>query len=271
MPELPEVEIAREQLEGWLVGRTIRSARAPDRLLRGGGSRPALEAALRGAKARSIERRGKFLVMDIGARRPRVLAHLGMTGKFLRLERDEPVSRFARVELFLAGGARVVLDDARRLGRFQLLDAGARARLDRLGLEPLARELSGRCLHTLLAKSKAPIKLFLMDQSKVAGLGNIQVAEALFLAGLHPARQARTLDVDDASRLVRAIKKALRAELGRYRSSRRYLYEGAENHFLVYDREGEPCVRCGAQVKRVVQGARSTYYCPSCQKRGASR
>jgi formamidopyrimidine-DNA glycosylase len=266
VPELPEVEITRENLERWLVGRTIRRASAPDRILRGGQSRRRVEQNLLGARATSVTRRGKFLLLALGPRRSVVLAHLGMTGKFVRLASGEPAPRFVRVELELSRGERVVLCDARRLGRFRMLDAKEERRLDGLGVEPLSRELDGRRLFRSTAGSKMPIKLFLMDQKKLAGIGNIQAAEALFLAGIHPTRPANSLGRGEASALSRSIRRALRSEIARHRSSSgRYLHEGEENHFLIYGRRGEPCPRCSAAIERILQGGRSSYYCPSCQ------
>lgn len=241
------------------------SARAPDARLRSGQSRKKVEAALRRARVRAVTRRGKFLIIELSPGRGAVVAHLGMTGRFLRLERRDPEPRFVRAELGLGGGARVVLTDTRRLGQFRLRDRRDEARLRALGFEPLSRELTPARLHHLTERSSRPIKLFLMDQKRIAGIGNIQSSEALFLAGIHPKRRAGSLSRDEVGRLVRSIKRALRVELGRYRNMNSYLYEGAENHFLVYERAGEPCSRCGTPIERFVQQGRSSYYCPSCQ------
>lgn len=259
------MEIARESLETWLLGRTIDTVRAPDSRIRGAVSRQKFETELRGSRTQSVERRGKFLVLGFGESRPRVLAHLGMTGKFVYVPADEPLPRFTRLELRLSDGARVVLDDRRRLGQFRLLDEREQRRVDSLGIEPLSSAFTHSYLHTLLRSSHRAIKLFLMDQKKIAGIGNIQAAEALFLAGVHPSRTARSLSGDEARLLTRSVKKALRAEIRRYRSRRAYLYEGALNPFLVYGRAGEPCPRCDRRIRRVVQGGRTSYYCATCQ------
>jgi formamidopyrimidine-DNA glycosylase len=266
MPELPEVEIVRENLERWLVGRRILKASAPDRRLRGAQSSARLKRALEGATVRKVARRGKFLLLDLGSRRKPVLAHLGMTGKFVRLGRGDADPRFVRAEIEVGGGARIVFCDARRLGQFRLLDEREEKRLGALGIEPLGRELTAARLHRLAGRSKQPIKLFLMDQSKIAGVGNIHAAEALFRAGLHPRREARSLDRGDASRLIRALRRGLTGEIARSRSeSPAYLHEGSENRFLIYGRHGEPCPRCRSPIERLVQGGRSSYFCPSCQ------
>jgi formamidopyrimidine-DNA glycosylase len=268
VPELPEVEIAREELERWLVGRRIAGASAPDARLRCGQSRRRVEDALVHARVRSVARRGKFLVIELSRGRGAIVAHLGMTGRFQRLTRGDREPPFIRAEIGLGGGERVVLSDARRLGQFCLRDRRQEARLEALGLEPLSSELTPERLQRLMERSSRPVKLLLMDQKRIAGVGNIQAAEALFLAGVHPARPARSLSEREVKRLVRSMRRALRAELGRYRKKNAYLYEGAENHFLVYGRGGEPCPRCRAVISRLVQQGRSSYYCPSCQPEG---
>jgi formamidopyrimidine-DNA glycosylase len=266
MPELPEVEIARENLERWLLGRRIRSARAPDERIRGPISRRSFERSLEGATVKGVARRGKFLLIDLGKRRPAILAHLGMTGKFLRIGSADEPPRFARVELQLPRGERVVLQDARRLGQFRWLDERERKRLSALGIEPLTSEWNPRALERLTRRSGQPIKLFLLDQKKIAGIGNIHAAEALFLAGIHPGRRARSLSTAELARLVRALRRELRLELARFRSAGLdYLHEGGKNAFRVYGRAGEPCRRCGTRIGRFVQAGRSSYYCPCCQ------
>jgi formamidopyrimidine-DNA glycosylase len=265
VPELPEVEIAREELERWLVGRRIVSASAPDARLRARQSRKRVEAALVRARVRAVDRRGKFLIIELSRGRGAVVAHLGMTGRFVRLHRGEPDPPFVRAELGLGGGERVVLTDARRLGQFRLRDRREEARLRALGFEPLSEDLTPARLHRLTERSSRPVKLLLMDQKRIAGIGNIHAAEALFLAGIHPERKASSLSADEARRLLRSMRRALRAELGRYRRANSYLYEGAENHFLVYGRRGEPCPRCRTPIERLPQQGRSSYYCPTCQ------
>jgi formamidopyrimidine-DNA glycosylase len=266
MPELPEVEIVRENLERWLVGRRILKASASDRRLRGRQSRASLSRALEGATVRSVARRGKFLLLDLGLRRKSVVAHLGMTGKFVRLGRGDAEPRYVRASISIGRDERIVFCDARRFGQFRLLDEQEEKRLGALGIEPLGGELTAARLHLLAGRSRQPIKLFLMDQSKIAGVGNIHAAEALFRAGLHPEREARSLDRRETSRLIRALRHGLTREIVRSRSeSPAYLHEGSENRFLIYGRKGEPCPRCRSTIRRLVQGGRSSYFCPSCQ------
>ncbi len=270
MPELPEVEIARENLERWLVGRRISRAQVTDPRMRGGQSRRRVEGTLVGASVRGVSRRGKFLVFDLGSRRAAVVAHLGMTGKFLLQSKVEPLPRFARASIDLGRKDRLVYCDARRLGQFRLMDEVEERRIASLGVEPLGPEFTTRRLLELTRPSAKPIKSFLMDQRRIAGVGNIQAAEALFLARIHPGREARSLDDKEVARLVRSIRRTLASEIARSRSeSPAYLHEGSENDFRVYGKSGEPCPRCRSPILRFVQGGRSSYYCPRCQPKKA--
>lgn len=266
MPELPEVEIWRENLERWMVGRRIRAASVSDALLRGSQPRRKVEAALAGATIRGISRRGKFLLFDLGQSRPELLVHLGMTGTFERVRKAAALPKFTRVVLELSRGERLAFLDARRLGEFRLVGAKETKRLEALGVEPLSREFTRQRLSELTERSSRPIKLFLMDQQRIAGIGNIQAAEALYRAHIHPERAANRLTRDQLGRLSRSIRSTLRAEIKRSRSETlTYLQAGGENQFLVYGRGGEPCGRCKTSIGKLVQGGRSTYYCPSCQ------
>jgi formamidopyrimidine-DNA glycosylase len=269
MPELPEVEIARENLERWLVGRRISRASVADPRMRGGQSRRRVERALEGASVRAVSRRGKFLLFDLGSRRERLVAHLGMTGKFLRQERSDSLPRFVRAEIDLGRSGRVVYCDARRLGQFRLLDAAEERRISRLGVEPLEPGFTPGRLLDLTSSSGKPIKLFLMDQRRIAGVGNIQAAEALFLARIHPGREARSLEGTEVARLARSLRRTLENEIERSRSENpAYLHEDHERtdgDFRVYGRGGEPCSRCRGTIARFLQGGRSSYYCPRCQ------
>ncbi len=268
MPELPEVEIARENLERWLDGRRIRRCRIHDPRMLGGQSRRSVEKALGGAQVRAVKRRGKYLVLELAGDRPSVISHLGMSGKFLKREGSEDNPPATRVELSLSRGERVLMSDVRRLGRFRLLDETEAKRLEKLGIEPLGRAFTVKALQSLAAKTRLPVKLFLMDQNRLAGIGNIQAAEALFLAGIHPSRIACELSAEELRRLHRAIRRTIRETFRRARSEEvRYVQDkGGSSRFHVYRRKGERCSVCGNVVRRFVQGGRPTYFCPVCQK-----
>ena len=273
MPELPEVEITKENLERWLGNRVIARARVMDRRVLRGQSVRRVERVLSGARLRGIHRRGKYLIWDLGDRGGAV-AHLGMSGKFVVRARREPDPPATCVVLEVGSGRRVVFSDYRRFGRFQIEDRPARETLARLGIDALDRGFTISRLSELLDTARLPIKTFLMDQHRIAGLGNIQVAEALFHAGIHPVRMAGQLSDEERSRLHRSIRTTLKQAVRRERSNEmKYLHEAdSENHFLIYGHAGEPCSRCGTSVKRIVQAGRSTYYCARCQpRRSASR
>ena len=197
-----------------------------------------------------------------------------MSGKFVLRAGREPDPPATCVVLEVGSRRRVAYSDYRRFGRFQLEDRKALEILARLGIDALDRGLTARRFSELLDSARLPIKTFLMDQHRIAGLGNIQAAEALFHAGIHPARMARHLSEEERARLRGSIRQTLRHAVRRERSNEmKYLHEAdSENHFLIYGHAGEPCSRCGALVKRIVQAGRSTYYCARCQpRRSASR
>ncbi len=220
-----------------------------------------------GASVRAVLRRGKFLLFDLGAKRAKVVAHLGMTGRFVQQPRSDALPRFARASLDIGRDDRVVYCDARRFGQFRLMDQSEERRIEALGVEPLGPDFTPRRLLELSQTSNTPIKIFLMDQRRIAGVGNIQAAEALFLARIHPGRRTRSLSAAEAARLVRSLRRTLVQEIERYRSTGgAYFYEGGEKDFNVYARGGEPCPQCRRRIARIVQGGRSTFFCPSCQK-----
>jgi formamidopyrimidine-DNA glycosylase len=277
MPELPEVEHAARTLRHWLVGhRILRAEVDKTRVVRGQPPRR-IAAALARQTVRSIDRRAKFLMFEfddgLGA-----LAHLGMTGKWLRRAPDDAPSH-SRLRLFLDDGSVVHYRDPRMFGQFQLYPAQALRQLPsiaNLGPDPLAEGLTAAQLEAGLGQTKRPIKVALLDQGVVAGLGNIHAAEALYRAGIPPTLAGGQLTAEQRKRLVRAIHAtiayALKAQSAPDEIA--YLEEGGENPFLVYGREGEPCPRCGKAIARIVQAGRSTFYCPGCQGRtvlGAGR
>jgi formamidopyrimidine-DNA glycosylase len=268
MPELPEVEVARRNLAKWLKGqRVVRAEAERTRIFR--GADPSRFEALRG-RLRSAERKGKYLLLTF-EKGQGLLAHLGMTGKFVRRkgEGEEPHSR---ARLFLASGQVIHYRDPRMFGRLLPVEAGALAQLPEV--KALGRDLwldppSAAELQSLLGSSKKPIKLGLMDQEKVAGLGNIHAAEALFRARIFPGRSAKGLSPKEWDRLATAIHETLAFGLKETQADEvQYVEEGQiENPFLVYGRGDEPCRRCGTLIRSFAQGGRTTYYCPACQPR----
>jgi formamidopyrimidine-DNA glycosylase len=279
MPELPEVEIAARNLRAWALGRRIEGVEtdpAARRLFRP-GSGAAFARSLRGRKVESVRRTGKHLLIALGPGRGPgkgdlgLLSHLGMTGKWVRRAPGEEPPGHSRARLALDDGATLHYRDPRLFGRLRLVPG---ARFDEvpevraLGPDPLERGVDPERLASLLARSRRPIKVLLLDQRILPGTGNIHAAEACFRARIDPRRRAGSLSPAEVRALCRAVlasfREALAAEEG---PEIVYVEEGGENPFLVYAREGERCPRCRrAAIRRIVQAQRSTFYCPRCQR-----
>jgi formamidopyrimidine-DNA glycosylase len=268
MPELPEVEITRRNIERWLAGRRVVSADAERTRTFRGASRTAFRS-LRGRLV-DASRKGKYLLLSF--ENEGLLAHLGMTGKFVRRRRGvaEP---YSRARLYLDNDEVIHFRDPRRFGRLEPVELKRLwqlAPIRQLGRDPLSDGLTAAQLEEAVGKSKQAIKVALMDQSRIAGLGNIHASEALFRAGIHPARKPKSLSPEDWKRLARAIHATIRFAINREESEEiEYVEEpGTENPFLIYGRAGERCRRCkGGIVQSMVQAGRTTYFCPRCQPR----
>ncbi len=270
MPELPEVEITRRNLERWLSGRRVVSADAEKTRTFRGASRGAFQS-LRG-KLLEASRKGKYLLLSF--ENEGLLAHLGMTGKFVRRRRgiEEP---YSRARLYLDNDEVIHFRDPRRFGRLEpveLKQLWQLAPIRQLGRDPLTDGLTASQLEEAVGTSKQAIKVALMDQSRIAGLGNIHASEALFRAGIHPARKPKSLSGKEWRKLAQAIHATIRFAIDREKSEEiEYVEEpGTENPFLIYGRAGERCGRCKGIVQSMVQAGRTTYYCPRCQPRRRS-
>ncbi|HXN39141.1 MAG TPA: bifunctional DNA-formamidopyrimidine glycosylase/DNA-(apurinic or apyrimidinic site) lyase [Solirubrobacteraceae bacterium] len=273
MPELPEVETIRRQLAPLVEGRTLREVEILDPRW----SRPLapaqLAAALTGRRVKRLGRRGKYLLWTL-AGDVYLAQHLRMTGSVLADPDPEPAH--TRVRILLSRGRRLAIVDPRRFGTGELLlgsDAMESFFAARLGLEPFDERFTAEHLRTLARGSTAPIKALLLDQRKVAGVGNIYADEALFRAGIHPRRPAGRLTGAQHSRLREAVVEALQAGIdarGATIDDFRHVdgVRGSfQDQFLVYGRAGEPCARCGAPVVKMVVAGRGTYVCERCQAR----
>lgn len=268
MPELPEVEFARGCLSRWLSGRTLIevTSQPNTRVLR--GSTAEALAALAGHRVTSIQRRGKWLLWEL-RQGGGLLAHLGMTGKFVRRAPDVPPSPHARAT-FAIRDARIDLVDQRLFGRLLPgpLEALQASRVwSELGPDALGTGWTPHRLKEALGPSRAPVKSTLMDQTRLAGLGNIQATEALWQARVHPRTATRALDDDQLARLVEAIRWTLERTLAELSGDEIvYVEEAPEtNPFLVYAREGKPCPRCGTTLLKDTIAGRTTCWCPTCQ------
>lgn len=271
MPELPEVETTRRGLEPLLVGRRIRAVVVRDRRLRQPVPRR-LPHLLAGKAIRSLARRGKYLLIDCGT--GTLILHLGMSGRLWIVRDGAPPLAHDHVDIVLDDATVVRLRDPRRFGLvlWQSGDARAHPLLARIGPEPLSGAFDGAALYTATRSRSAAIKHVLMDSHVVAGLGNIYANEALFRAGISPRAAARRLSCERCEVLAAKIRETLELAIGAGGSSLRdYVRSDGmagnyQSQFLVYDRAGEPCRRCGARIKGVRQGQRSTFYCPRCQR-----
>jgi formamidopyrimidine-DNA glycosylase len=277
MPELPEVETIRRQLAPHLEGRVI--ARAE--ILDARWTRPLLpaevERALSGRRLERIDRAGKYLIWELSDEMF-LLVHLRMTGSMLLDPPSDPPHIRARLEL--DDGHRLVYVDPRRFGTADLL-LGAAQRdaylAQRLGAEPMTAAFTTEYLRAQARGRTAPVKAFVLDQRRIAGVGNIYADEALFRAGLHPLRAAGSLRPAQYQALHDAIEFALRDGIdakGATIDDFRHVdgaYGAFQDRFLVHLRAGEPCLRCGTTIRKLVVGGRGTYVCEHCQPRPRAR
>lgn len=274
MPELPEVETVRRGLAPCMEGRRITSVEVRRRDLRVPIPRD-FEKWLEGQKITHLTRRAKYLLAHLEDGTVLVV-HLGMSGKLLysaaysndRATHDHVILRFD-------DGGEVVFNDARRFGLMALVrDEGLETHklFAGLGPEPLEREFFGAYLKSRCDEKSVAIKLLIMDQRVVVGVGNIYASEALFRAGIHPAKAAGKLTKPQCDALATAIKEVLKAAIVAGGSTLRDFVRSSgdagyfQHQFQVYGREKEPCTACRSPIKRITQGGRSTFFCPKCQK-----
>jgi formamidopyrimidine-DNA glycosylase len=282
MPELPEVEVLVRHLAPLIRNRKISRVFVNRPKVVAPGSKRGFQRALRGATLENVSRRGKYLLFTFCSpdkgRRQILVGHLGMTGRMYLLPAKAPLPKHTAVVLEL-GRNKFVFEDTRYFGRLTFDGAG----VARLGPEPLGPEFKREKFADALARSGQAIKVKLLDQTVVAGIGNIYASEALFRARISPRQAARRLRPEQIRRLWQAIRVTL-AEAIRRGSTVSLNYSGAgerdglfyfgrapdapdfyEERLRVYDRAGKPCWNCGAPIRRLVQAARSTFYCPNCQ------
>lgn len=269
MPELPEVEVTRRGMSRELAGRRISAIAVRESRLR--WPIPAVVRSLVGRTVRTVARRAKYLLLDCGD--GHLILHLGMSGSLRVLPAGTAAGKHDHFDLVF-GDRMLRLRDPRRFGAvlWSAANAPPHPLLSRLGIEPLSRALHGPRLYALTRARRAAIKVFLMDSRRVVGVGNIYASESLFRARIDPRLAARRLTPERCARLARAVKDTLRAAIRAGGSSLRDFVgsDGAHGCFqqrsLVYGREGQPCRRCGTSVRRFLQGQRSTYFCPACQR-----
>jgi formamidopyrimidine-DNA glycosylase len=282
VPELPEVEVLVRQLQRTLPGKTIRKVQVN----RAKSLRPTSERDFRlvltGAKFKMVSRRAKYLLFELKPRSGRdtvkLLGHLGMTGRMFLASKNAPIPKHTPVVLDL-GPTKFIYEDFRYFGRLTL-DLSA---LEKLGPEPLTADFTPESFALELKRSRQSIKIKLLDQTLIAGVGNIYASEALYRAHISPKKAANRLNLDQVKRLHAAIREVL-AEAIEFGSTVPVNFDNAksdglfyfgkapgapefyEERLRIYDRAGELCPECGTAFRRIVQAARSTFFCPTCQK-----
>jgi formamidopyrimidine-DNA glycosylase len=271
MPELPEVETTRRGLEPVIVNKTIKMVTVRRRDLRT-PIPEAFEKTVSGQKIKALRRRAKYILIDL-ANGKSILVHLGMSGS-MRIVKPNKYKPFTHDHvLFDVAGNLVVFHDPRRFGIIDVLDTASvekHALFSHLAPEPISKDFNAAYLQKALARRKGPIKPVIMNQEVVVGVGNIYASESLFLAGIHPETQANHA-CEHAKALVEAIQKTLRAAIESGGSTLRDYTQadGTTGHFQhrfnVYEREGEPCVACGREIRHMVQAGRASYFCATCQ------
>jgi len=272
MPELPEVEVIRLDLVPRVQGRRISEVSITERrLTRRRGSPAEVAAALLGCRVRALRRRGKYLFFDLG--QESLVVRLGMTGQLLWAEGRRGFERDKHTHAVLSfeGGGRVLYRDTRKFGEMFLLPTATAEYTLRIGIEPLEPGFTPQAL-LQLCRGKRRIKTVLLDQTRIAGIGNIYADEALFRAGIRPTRRASSLRPAEVRRLRAAIRRVLQAGI-RHRGSSISDYRDASGEpgrfaaqHRVYQRHGMPGLACGTPIRRILLGQRGTHYCPSCQR-----
>lgn len=270
MPELPEVEtIVRALRDGGrggtpVLGCTFSGAELHWARTLAEPAPAAFAARLTGQRIEAVDRRAKFLWLHLT--HDALLIHLRMSGDLRVDAAAAPPEPHDRALLLLDNGLRIAFNDTRKFGRLWLTAEPQRV-LAHLGPEPLNDDFTPAALHQRLTARRRQLKPLLLDQSVIAGLGNIYTDEALHRAGLHPRRSSQSLSMDEAAALWAGIRAVLQEGIDRNGASIDWVYRGGDfqNSFRVHLRAGQPCLACGAPVERAVIGQRSSYFCPHCQ------
>jgi formamidopyrimidine-DNA glycosylase len=274
MPELPEVEVLRRSLEPHLVGDRVERVEVRNAALREPVATARLRRGVQGRRVTALRRRSKYLLIDFEGGRT-VAVHLGMSGRLTLVPAGTPRELHEHLAFHLRSGRRLRLRDPRRFGLVLSLptaDLAADPHFAHLGVEPLEAGFSGEVLARVAAGRRGPVKAFLMDAQVVVGVGNIYASEALFRAGVHPARPVSRISRERWRRVADSVVAVLRRAIAEGGTTLNDFADGEgrsgtfQVSLAVYDREGAPCPACGRPVRRLVQAGRSTFYCPRCQR-----
>ncbi|HLF72359.1 MAG TPA: bifunctional DNA-formamidopyrimidine glycosylase/DNA-(apurinic or apyrimidinic site) lyase [Dehalococcoidia bacterium] len=276
MPELPEVETIRRDLEARIVGRRVTGVTiAPDSgkpvpVIKGTDESTFREGVV-GARVVAVERRGKYLVVRLDTS-TMIVVHLRMTGALLHRAPDAAPDRYLRATLSLDDGTELRFTDLRKFGGLWLVESVDEAMSQTLGPEPLDEGFTLDVVREAVAGKKAPVKSVLLDQRRIAGIGNIYADEACFEAGIDPRRLGGTLKRPEVKKLHAAVRSVLLTGVESRGASFRD-YQDADGkqgsmqmHVKVFRRTGKPCYTCGTTIERVKLGGRSTHFCPKCQR-----
>lgn len=269
MPELPEVETIARAIEPHILGRMITSAEVFWARTLAVPSVRKFKEQVRGQKITGVSRRAKYLILLL--QDYNLLVHLRMSGDLMVRKGKMEAQKHDRLVLSLRGkgGAEshLVFNDTRKFGRVWLTDQPETV-LGKLGPEPLDADFTPEWLYENLRRRKRQLKPLLLDQTFLAGVGNIYADESLHMAKLHPLGLSNAVTRKQAEALYEAIRSVLQEGIRRNGASIDWVYRGGEyqNHFRVYDREGEPCIVCGARIQKLNVGQRGTHVCPKCQK-----
>ena len=272
MPELPEVETIARKLRPHLLGKTIREADLRWARTLAFPSPRKFKAQIKGQEIKEVTRRAKFFILRLSDFS--LLIHLRMSGDlFIKDSKIGPAKHDRLILRLLAepssaqeGPSNLIFNDTRKFGRVWLTPNPEDV-LGRLGPEPLSKTFTPKWLYTTLHNKHRLLKPLLLDQTFLAGLGNIYTDESLHLAKLNPLATSDSITVNQAEALQEAIRTVLKEGIRRNSASIDWVYRGGEfqNYFRVYDRAGKPCPVCGTTIERIIVGQRSTHFCPKCQ------
>lgn len=273
MPELPEVETIRKGLEPCLTGKRIESVSVRRARSVQGATQRQFAARLRGATFLRFGRHGKFMLLHLDNGLT-LIVDLRMTGQLVYESPDSPLPRHTHIVFRLSDGARLRFTDSRTFGSIKLVETDHchdHPCLRRLGPDALSNTITLKTIAAMLNRTSRPMKLFLLDQQRLAGIGNIYASEILFQAGIHPDAPAHGLTDTQIRKLCAAIRLILTIAISRCGTTMSDFrtatggYGTYQNEFRVYGREGQPCLRCNTLIFKTRHGGRATYLCPRCQ------
>ena len=276
MPELPEVELVVRSLDQLVKSRKIVAAELLRERLAPENPPEVFAGKLKDASINFVHRRGKHILFDLDNGNT-LIAHLRMSGRFQLLSIERKLPKFTHAIFYFEDETRLIFSDQRHFGFMKIVETEnlqEAKEINKLAPEPFSEDFNAKYFRDVLKTSKKSLKEFLLDQTKVLGLGNIYAAEAMFLARVNPQTSANEVSARKANVLFEKIRDVLNESIANGSTLNvdpenidgSYYGGGYENHWRVYDRENEPCVNCKKPIVRLKQGGRSTYFCPRCQQ-----